>query len=279
MAKPLGLVLLLGSTAAAQFDQCTWMPVGGGSGTVTATTMHVTGSDVGLCFDGDFSGFVTVAAMTGHVHVECDYITLDDWPSYKLFDAPGWQVLDQSLAPYSEQGWPDGHYGIDFDVTVGQSFGLGVWSVDCIAGPGIADFIDFSFTPAWTNLGQGLAGSAGVPKLQGLGTIAPDSPLTVRLNEAAPSAPLTLVVGLSSLAAPFKGGTLVPYPDVLVGPLATDASGLLVLQATWPEGVPIDTQVFLQAWIADAGAPSGLAASNALLGVAGGASPSKVMSQ
>ena len=78
----------------------------------------------------------------------------------------------------------------------------------------------------------------------------------------------TLVAGLSALQAPFKGGTLVPAPDVLL-PLATDAAGALGLPFTWPQGVPAGIELYVQFWVQDASASHGLAASNALRGTAG----------
>jgi hypothetical protein len=117
----------------------------------------------------------------------------------------------------------------------------------------------------WADLQQGLAGAAGVPELSGEGTLAAGSPVTLTLAEAAPSAVTFLVVGASLLGAPFKGGTMVPNPDLLVGPLSTDAAGALPLAATWPSGLPSGATLFFQDWIPDAGAPHGFAASNGLM--------------
>ena len=73
-----------------------------------------------------------------------------------------------------------------------------------------------------------------------------------------------LVVGASPFFAPFKGGTMVPNPDLLLAPLATDAAGALSLATTWPPGLPTGTALLLQDWIIDAAAPHGWAASNGL---------------
>jgi hypothetical protein len=88
---------------------------------------------------------------------------------------------------------------------------------------------------------------------------------TLTLSGAAPGAPATLVIGLSALGVPFKGGTLVPQPDVLLA-FTTGAGGGVALSAAWPAALPSGTQTWFQWWIADAGGPAGFAASNAVLG-------------
>jgi glyoxylase-like metal-dependent hydrolase (beta-lactamase superfamily II) len=118
---------------------------------------------------------------------------------------------------------------------------------------------------AWTELGAALPGAGGAPALAGSGSLAGGTLATLTLTGAAPGAPATLVIGLSQLAAPFKGGTMVPQPDVLL-PFTTGAGGGVALSAAWPAALPPGTQSFFQWWIADAGGPAGFAASNALLG-------------
>lgn len=120
----------------------------------------------------------------------------------------------------------------------------------------------------WTSVGQGLAGSAGVPKLAGSGSLAGGTPVSLALSSAAPLAHTWLVIGLDELSAPFKGGTLVPSVDQLLGPVLTDAAGTLVLQGTWPADIAADTAFWFQCWLADAAGPEGFAASHALKAVA-----------
>ena len=74
----------------------------------------------------------------------------------------------------------------------------------------------------------------------------------------------TLVLGLSELQLPFKGGVLVPAPDVLVSGLVTDASGNWAASFTWPSGVPTGLALTFQAWLPDPAAVAGLAASDGL---------------
>jgi hypothetical protein len=121
---------------------------------------------------------------------------------------------------------------------------------------------------AWTDLGSGLTGAGGVPALVGTGTLAPGSSGGLTLSGAAASAAASLFVSLASTPTPFKGGTLVPVPPVLTLPLVTNGSGAIPLAwASWPGGLPAATSIFVQYAIADAGAPAGVALSNALGGV------------
>jgi len=118
---------------------------------------------------------------------------------------------------------------------------------------------------AWLDLGDALAGSGGlVPVLAGTGELVAGAPASIVLSDAAALAPATLVVGLSPLDAAFKGGVLVPEPDLYIA-LVTGPTGGVSLVGNWPAGIPSGTQVWFQEWITDAGGPHGFAASNGLL--------------
>ena len=120
---------------------------------------------------------------------------------------------------------------------------------------------------AWTDLGSGLAGAGGVPAFSGTGTLVAGQPVTLALSNAAPSALAMLFVSFASAPAPFKGGTLVTVPVALMLPLATGPGGALNLGVpAWPAGVPSGASLYFQYAIQDAGAPFGVALSNALRG-------------
>lgn len=122
-------------------------------------------------------------------------------------------------------------------------------------------------TGPWSNLGFALDGSDGTPWLLGTGTLEPGTPVALHLTEALASSPTFLVIGVSSIFAPFKGGTMVPDP-LLIVPLATDAAGASSVSGTWPTGVPSGTELFAQHWIDDPAGPKGFAASNGVRAVA-----------
>jgi PKD repeat protein len=119
---------------------------------------------------------------------------------------------------------------------------------------------------AWADAGPGLAGPTGLPELSAAGGLAPGDLVNLALENGLPFGGVAfLVLGASALNAPFKGGTLVPFPDVAVG-LPVGSNGVLVVQSTWPGGIPGGLPIYAQYWIADPGGPHGFAASNALVG-------------
>jgi len=124
--------------------------------------------------------------------------------------------------------------------------------------------VKLPLTLAWDPVGTGIAGTLGVPKLQGQGLLCAGNLLTLTLTRGKPNGVATLVIGLSLLHAPFKGGTLIPAPDLLIGGLPISAGGSMALSAPWPAGIPEGFTFHFQAWIPDTVAVQGLAASNGL---------------
>ncbi len=119
----------------------------------------------------------------------------------------------------------------------------------------------------WTDAGYGLAGAAGIPALAGGGPLTPGSATSLLLSGAHPSSPGAFVVGTPAVYLPLLGGTLVPKPQ-MIQPLFTDAAGAASLSGVpWPSGAS-GVQIFAQAWVLDPGAPAGVAASNAVAGLA-----------
>jgi hypothetical protein len=144
------------------------------------------------------------------------------------------------------------------------------WSVD--DGPfnplGI-DFVSMDVevvAQTWVDKGNALAGVTGNPKFTGTGDLSGGSGNTLTLIRAAPNALCGLVVGLSGLYVPFKGGTLVPALDVGPVLVPSNGAGQIVLPFTMPSGLPAGTGLWMQWAIPDAAAVHGVALSNALLG-------------
>lgn len=142
----------------------------------------------------------------------------------------------------------------DLDATVARGGAAGV--VDVLPNA------DYPAASPFEDLGHALAGTKGYPIQLAAGTLLPGEPFAFDLLNARPVAPAVHVVGLSPLFAPYKGGTLVPAPDVL-NVLATDAAGSLHLAGPWPAGGSGLT-LWLQFWITDPAGPKGRAASNAV---------------
>ena len=114
----------------------------------------------------------------------------------------------------------------------------------------------------WKVLGGGAIGATDVPNLAGQGALTVGSPARLSVRGAAVSAPASIIVGLSAANLPFKGGTLVPMPTLIV-PLLTSSQGSLDLPFTWVNA-PAGIDLFVQVWIKDTGAPTGYSATNAL---------------
>ena len=136
-----------------------------------------------------------------------------------------------------------------------------------LGGAPIVDMGAFEFgseVSPWSDLGQGLAGATGVPVLTGSGALQGGDPVGLSLTNALPGSLAHLVLGISYLGAPLKGGVLVPFPDITVLGLPLDGTGSLVISGTWPTGLPGGLTSYIQYWVTDAAGPKGLSASNGL---------------
>jgi hypothetical protein len=124
--------------------------------------------------------------------------------------------------------------------------------------------VELTRVGTWTDLGLGLAGAGGTPSLAGTGTLIGGQPVTLALTGAKVASTAALVIGLHQANAPFKGGTLVPMPDLLITGLPTGPSGALALSTTWPAGLPSGFTLHFQQWVVDATGPHGFTATNGL---------------
>ncbi|MCB9898031.1 MAG: hypothetical protein H6825_08510 [Planctomycetes bacterium] len=105
----------------------------------------------------------------------------------------------------------------------------------------------------------------GRATLTGSGSLLAGTPWSLRLRGGPPSATTFLVLGLAQIDVPFKGGVLVPSPDLVLGGLPLDGAGDLTLTGTWPTGVPSGALLAFQCWMPDAHGPVGFGASNGVL--------------
>lgn len=110
------------------------------------------------------------------------------------------------------------------------------------------------------NLGHALAGALGAPSLNITGEICAGNIYNITLSNAAPSTTCALIVGFTQIDSKFNGGTLVPFPNVVVV-LSTNAAGGINIPAPWPVGLDAAPLIF-QWWIADPTGPFGLTSSN-----------------
>jgi arylsulfatase A-like enzyme len=119
--------------------------------------------------------------------------------------------------------------------------------------------------PTWMKVSHGLAGTDGVPHLTGSGNPTLGNPITLALSSARPNTLTALVIGVTSISAPLKGGVIVPKPDLVFMGFTVDALGNLDIGATWPANMPTGQRLHFQHWVSDPAGPDGLAASNALI--------------
>lgn len=121
----------------------------------------------------------------------------------------------------------------------------------------------------WVDLGHGLAGTGGVqPLLSGTGALACEDMTTFTLVDGLPGAPAFFVLGISEITLPFKGGVIVPAPDIVVA-LVVPPGGSIVFGFPWPTGIPSGAALAYQYWFKDVGGPFGFSASNALRSTTG----------
>jgi len=118
-----------------------------------------------------------------------------------------------------------------------------------------------------SHLGNALAGTAGLPALAGSGSLVSGSPTSLSVSHARPLSTAFLIVGFAASGLPFKGGTLVPQPNVVGPALPLNGAGEITLAFPWPAGIPSATPLWYQAWIADPVAVAGFAATNGLKSV------------
>ena len=166
----------------------------------------------------------------------------------------------QRVEPSGASGQVLGSEGGGQGAEMGYPYGL------VITGPGRVDVagysthnafaVDLGFCGGFTLLPGGVPASGG-PLLTGEGSLCAGDGWLVQLSGGTPGAAATLVLGLSEFSVPFHGGTLVPFPDVLV-PLPLDGTGAASLSGAWPTGLPTRISAWLQLW------QPGFSASNAL---------------
>jgi hypothetical protein len=120
---------------------------------------------------------------------------------------------------------------------------------------------------ALLDAGGALGGALGEPELAGQSTRVPGFAGQIAPSGAAPSAPAVYFLASASTPVPFKTGTLVAFPFLATLAVTTSPAGTSLLAwATFPE-LPPGTPISIQVAIADAGAPAGVALSNAVAGV------------
>ena len=118
----------------------------------------------------------------------------------------------------------------------------------------------------WTDLGHGLGGSEGVPYMAGAGTLRAGSYMGLVMTSMRPNSVVFLFASNQRLDAPLLGGTLVPYPGLVLN-YATTPLGHMALETEWPDSVPPGVSLYLQGIVPDINAPQRYAFTNAVVGI------------
>jgi len=125
------------------------------------------------------------------------------------------------------------------------------------------EHIDCTPAAAWLDLGFSLAGTGGLsPQLCGTGPMTSGSSNEIGLFDALDGAPSFLVTGFVPILASFKGGTLVPGPQLILS-FTANGEGTVHLPFVLSP-VPAGVNLYHQFWIKDSGGPVGFSSSNGL---------------
>ena len=150
----------------------------------------------------------------------------------------------------------------------GETLGFFIYTPDNDLGAPTLTVSGFSapVTDPWTNLGGGIPGSFGQPVLKFTGSLQP-GPVRLEVTHGTPFGSTFWVASSVLLAAPFKGGVLVPDPasEIIIS-LPLDGDGQISIQGPWPAGLPSGISFYNQCWALDPGAVEGLAASDGIQG-------------
>jgi hypothetical protein len=107
--------------------------------------------------------------------------------------------------------------------------------------------------------------TGAIPDIACVGGFSSGSANSMDLSNAPPSTPIFLVLGLSSLRAPFKGGVLGPTPDFIIPLGNSSAAGTFSLPYVLSP-VPPGINLWVQYWIKDPGVPSTFCSTTTILG-------------
>ncbi|MFT7463201.1 MAG: hypothetical protein ACI9EF_001545 [Pseudohongiellaceae bacterium] len=116
----------------------------------------------------------------------------------------------------------------------------------------------------WLDLGHGLPGRSTSPALELVLFTQVQSALALAVTGGLPGHEVIMVVGTQQQLTPYKGGVLVPQPDVLISGLSLNAHGQLILPLALLGLVPPQVEIYAQAWMPDQSNIRGYSATNAI---------------
>lgn len=117
----------------------------------------------------------------------------------------------------------------------------------------------------YTDVGGGLAGTNGIPVLEGFGSLYPGTVTMLRMTSAQPQSYAVLSLSLAYGNTPAFGGTSHTLPSTLTLESTTDLEGMAEFPITIPPGFPA-LDFWVEVFVVDAGAPQGVAITNTVKG-------------
>lgn len=143
----------------------------------------------------------------------------------------------------------------------------GDWVLFEVNMPGSVNTAVMMHVGPWTYLSDGLAGTNGItPRLRCRGSLAGGTMAHLDLTHALPNTSAAIAIGFSEVSAPFKGGIMVPFPDIVLVGLPVNSDGELTISFEVPAGLPAGVSMWAQYWPTDPATPRGFSASNAVKG-------------
>jgi hypothetical protein len=159
------------------------------------------------------------------------------------------------LGDLSDDGQRDYAIGFRGDDDSGSGSGS-LWNISPAPGA-------YAHISPYVDLGGALTGRE-LPRLSGTGELEGGDTGSLILRCIQPFTTTWLVSGTTELGVPFKGGTLVPFPEHVSPAMTAHAFGGVVKGFHWPAGLPLGTAMVGQFWILDPHAAEGYSASNGL---------------
>lgn len=202
--------------------------------------------------------------VTGHpfVHADADSMLLEiDVATGDILSGTG--LLGLIDVPHLYDYW--GEFAFNRDGS--QIYISSCWKAFALPGGGYTLYVldrQLADCVAISDLGNGLPGMfEQTPDLSGE-LVSGLCTVKLHLTSIAQS-PHVLVAGLSQIAVPFKGGVMVPTPDLLVPNAFGPVSPVGELTVDLPSSALTGVRIYLQVWIKDPFGPNGYSATNALL--------------
>jgi hypothetical protein len=190
---------------------------------------------------------------TGTVPGDMNLVLLEEAELATGTQGAGWKGVVGMLAADLKGGYDvlahDLDHDGDNDMVVGLCTGTSFWQNET--------------NPTYCQADLGFQGPGGATmSVCGGAPLAKGFTATLSVTGAPPTSPAWIIVGVQNNPSPFKGGTLVPVPILLLVPVMTNAGGSITLPGIAGGNGPVS--VYIQAIIQDGVQPAGFAFTNAV---------------